>query len=261
MSSPEHAGRTSTIASVDKAIKAIERLASPGAMGMTLADLALDLGLNKSSLHHTLATLRARGWVEQDDEGRYRLGPASVRIAAWWGDEAQVVRLLRPALERVCAASHETVHLGRLSGRSIIYLDKIEPDRAVRVVSSVGRRVPAATTSLGRAVLGALPADELAATDWVAAADSPRDDLAKRLAQEVERVHLSGYAVEIEENEPGIACVGVPLLVAGRPTTAISVTMPVERCSAERLRELAAMIRAAAADLTDDHITLVETTV
>lgn len=239
---PDKTVRSATIASVDKAIRVLERLAEPGREPVTLSALATELGINKSSLHHTLATLRDRAWVEQDTEGRYRLGPASSIVARWWGSPSTVTSLLRPALAHICTESHETVHLGRPSGASVVYLDKLEPDRAVRVVSKVGRMVPVATTAMGRAILGASGVTAADVDEWVAAAPDARPGLAERVAQECERVRLSGYAVEIEENEQGIACVGVPVLIHDQVAAAISVTMPIERCSQDRLRSLAATI-------------------
>lgn len=69
------------IGSVDKALLALQRLGEVGAEGRALNRLAADLGLNKASLHHTLSVLRHRGFVEQDRNGNYRLGPAALSLA------------------------------------------------------------------------------------------------------------------------------------------------------------------------------------
>lgn len=245
--------RNTTIASVDKALRIIEHMATLGAQGAPLTDLARDLELNKSSLHHTLATLRARHWVEQDQEGRYHLGSTSSAIARWWSASDHITSALHPVLERICAECHELVHLGKLSEKSMVYLDKVEPDRPVRVWSQVGRRVPAALTSMGRALIGAMDPHTLDLDSWLTSIPTPAKNLRERLLQEIERVRTHGYAIEIEENEPGIACVGVPLTIVDRPIAAVSITMPIERCSQERLRELAALITSSVreAHLTD----------
>lgn len=242
------------ILSVDKAVRILERLALPSGESTSLGALAADLGINKSSLHHTLATLRARGWAEQDEAGHYRLGPASAAIARWWSNPNQLANLVRPALHEVCHECSETVHLGTMSGRSIVYLDKVEPDRAVRVVSQVGRLVPAASTAMGRAIIGATTESSATLQQWIDAVPAPRSELGARLEQERLRVRTSGYAIEIEENEPGIACVGVPILLNDEVAAAMSVTMPVERCSQERLRQLAAEINSAVRRLNTNSI-------
>ena len=240
------------IASVDKAVRLLERLSRPGATGTTLTELAADLDLPISSLHHTLATLRSRGWVEQDDTGRYLLGPASILITRWWESTEQLTRLVRPALEAISARTAETVHLGRLSGTNVIYLDKVEPDRPVRVISQVGRAVPAATTAMGRALLAARA--QGGAEVWARSVPDAAPNLLQRLTEETDRLRTHGYAVEIEENEAGIACVAVPVLLDGRPRAAVSVTLPVERSDPERLGDLAAQVADALDALTDTHV-------
>lgn len=233
--------RSTTIASVDKALRIIEYMARPSSTGQSLAELSDALSMNKSSLHHTLATLHERNWVEQDERGYYHLGATSALIAHWWNSSEHLSTTLHPVLTQISEEANELVHLGQLAGRHVVYLDKVEPDRAVRVWSQVGRRIPAATTSLGRAMIGSHPgAIDLDA--WIAAVDSPKDQLRQRLEDEIDRVRTHGYAIEIEENEPGIACVGVPVLVSGQPRMAVSITMPIERCSHERLHDLAALI-------------------
>ena len=233
--------RSTTIASVDKALRIIEHMARLDSNGQSLAELADDLSMNKSSLHHTLATLRERDWVEQDQRGYYHLGAASSLVAHWWNSADHLSTALHPTLMRISEEGNELVHLGQMSGRFVVYLDKVEPDRAVRVWSQVGRRVPAATTSLGRAIIGATegPIDIDA---WIGAVEEPKAQLPQRLEDEINRVRIHGYAIEIEENEPGIACVGVPVLISGQPKIAVSVTMPIERCSQERLHDLASLI-------------------
>ena len=69
------------INSVDKALQALQRLGEVGGKGMTLNRLAIDLGLNKSSLHHTLSVLCYRGFAEQDSSGNYKLGKAALALA------------------------------------------------------------------------------------------------------------------------------------------------------------------------------------
>lgn len=207
----------SPLGSVDKALLTLDALARAGARGLALAELAGEVGANKSTLHRTLAALRHRGYAEQTEAGDYRLGPAVLALGTAFLSEENLPGLVRPALEALRDEVDELVHLGTLAGQEVVYLDKVEPQRPVRVWSAVGRRLPAATTALGRAMLAATPPSSAGA----GAGDLP----ASVLTEARER----GYATETEENEPGIACVAVAVLRAGRPVAAVSVTAPVER--------------------------------
>ncbi|MCA5892223.1 IclR family transcriptional regulator [Isoptericola sp. NEAU-Y5] len=235
----------SPLGSVDKALLALDALARAGAGGLSLARLAADVGANKSTLHRTLAALRHRGYAEQADDGGYRLGPAVLALGTAFLAEDNLPALLRPALERLRDDVDELVHLGTLAGREVVYLDKVEPQRPVRVWSAVGRRQPAATTALGRALLAAHDPREIHLARYATDAE----DVA-RLTATVADARRLGYATETEENEPGIACVAVAVLRAGRPVAAVSVTAPVERMTGEpRAARVAALLDALPAAL------------
>ncbi|WP_402373869.1 IclR family transcriptional regulator [Isoptericola rhizosphaerae] len=214
----------SPLGSVDKALLTLDALGRAGADGTSLADLAAEVGANKSTLHRTLAALRHRGYAEQAEDGTYRLGPAVLALGSTFLAEENLPALLRPALDALSADVDELVHLGVLAGREVVYLEKVEPQRAVRVWSAVGRRRPAATTALGRALLAAGPFDD---DELARYADT--DTTADRLRNAVSAARRLGYATETEENEPGIACAAVAVLRAGRPLAAVSITAPAER--------------------------------
>lgn len=224
----------SPLGSVDKALLTLDALGRAGADGATLADLSADVGANKSTLHRTLAALRHRGYAEQSEDGTYRLGPAVLALGSTYLAEENLPALLRPALDALSGEIDELVHLGVLAGQEVVYLEKVEPQRAVRVWSAVGRRRPAATTALGRALLAAGP---LAAgpdggtpdTEAALAAYAAPATTTDRLRAALDEARRTGVATETEENEPGIACAAVAVLRAGRPLAAVSITAPVER--------------------------------
>lgn len=242
------------VESVDRALRVLDLVASAGPGGAALADLAGTLGLHKTTVHRSLAALRHRGFVAQDPlTGRYQLGGAAVALADRFFAEDDLPARLRPALLEVCAATDELVHLGVLSGVQVVYLDKVEPERAVRVWSAVGRRNGAAATALGRAMLAFRDLPRSTADDYAAAAGSDPDRLWAELVAARER----GWAQETQENEPGIACVAVPLLRGpGRPVAALSVTAPVERMSPERMAQIHRQLTGVLPDLLPPGLTL-----
>lgn len=255
------------VESIDRALLVITALAGAGAQGASLSTLCNQLGLTKATMHRTLAALRFRDFAAQDPvSSRYVLGPTAARLAdAFFGEENLPV-LLHPALVALCERTNELVHLGVLSGTHVVYLDKIEPQRAVRVWSEVGRRMPAVTTALGRAMLafrgttragldaylGAAGAGGAGVGRGVSAgaaegsgADGVFDGVAaEHVWQAILRTRHDGYATEQQENEPGISCVAVPLLRNGTAVAAVSATGPADRLTPERLQELGKDLRA-----------------
>ncbi|MCL1868916.1 MAG: helix-turn-helix domain-containing protein [Promicromonosporaceae bacterium] len=227
----------SPIASVDKALLALEALARTGATGAQLADLAADVGVHKTTLHRTLSALRYRGYAEQTPDGSYRLGAAALVLGGTYLSEENLPALLHPALAALSAQVDELVHLGALAGREIVYLDKVEPQRAVRVWSAVGRHQPAARTALGRAWLAAEEAAGDVLDDTALARIAGQDADPAALRRALDAAHARGYAEEDEESEPGIACVAVAVVRAGRPVAAVSITAPAERLAGAPRRE------------------------
>lgn len=236
--SSTHAAPASPMGSVDKALLALQELSAAGPAGVALAPLAETLGLNKTSLHRTLAALRFRGFADQDPAtGNYVLGAAAAALSSAFFSHENLPRLLQNALVALCARADELVHLGVLSGAEILYLDKVEPARPVRVWSAVGRRQPAATTALGRALLSQRQVDPTTLA-WYAGDHLPTE----RLASILETARERGYATETEENEAGISCLAVPMLRDGAPVAAVSITAPSDRMTPARRTELARII-------------------
>jgi len=229
---------TSPIESVDRALQVLTTLAEAGPRGLVLADLAARTGVHKTTVHRTLAALRQRDFVTQVPGGAYALGGAAVALGETYlaGDNLAV--LLHPALVALSQDVAELVHLGVLVGTDVVYLDKVEPDRPVRVWSQVGRAMPAARTALGRALLAFRGTDRATLARYAAPAD------AARVWAALESARTTGRAVEDQENEPGIGCVAVPVLRGGVPVAAVSVTAPVERLDDERVVEVHARMRA-----------------
>lgn len=236
--------QTPPVESIDRALLALQELARVGARGIGLAELAGALDLNKTTVHRTLAALRFRGFVSQDPvSGVYALGPAAMALADDFLSDENLPVLLHPALMALADAVGELVHLGVLSGSQVLYLDKVEPERPVRVWSAIGRRSAAVTTALGRAMLAYRRIDRAALAEYLRAAGDRAVD-PERVWGVVEQARVVGFATEAQENEVGISCVAVPLLRSGVAIAAVSVTAPAERMTAERVAWLHGEMRA-----------------
>jgi len=236
----------SPLGSVDKALRALQRLGDAGAGGLALTKLAADLGINKSSIHRTLAALRHRGFVEQDQNGNYRLGPSLLAIADSHLRDESLRSLIHDALAALCAKAGETCHLGVLSGEQVVYIDRGEQQRAIRIWSEIGWRNPALTTALGRAILSQKYVDfESFAAAFPGAVPrraTPKRTSLKLVWQELLEARRRGFSREEQENEPGVTCIGVAILRGTQPVAAISITAPVERMDSRRQTALSRML-------------------
>lgn len=239
---------TSPVRSVDKALVLIKLLAESGPQGAALKDLVAASSFNKASVYRNLQALIHRGFAEQDKQTQnYRLGPAIASLAdTYYGDE-NLPAMFRPLLLDLSHKASELVHLGTLTGSSVLYLDKVEPQRTLRVWSRVGHYAPAATTALGRAILAANKTDDQHLRAYASAREDQEQAL-KTLRDAVTETRRLGYAAEREENEPGICCVSVALTRPQASPVAVSITGPATRMSPERIRELGNLLRSTLSD-------------
>jgi DNA-binding IclR family transcriptional regulator len=242
---------------VDRTVKLLVALAKAGPDGAGLTDLAAAAGVNKSTAYRVLATLRAHTFATQTPStGRYRLGQSAIALGdVFWGPQNLSV-VVHPALMALSREVGELVHLGVMADDQVLYIDKVEPERAIRVWSSVGQRAPAATTSMGRALLaaGGIPDDQLRA--YLAAVPPDRELSWEHLRDVVHQARSRGYASEIEENEPGVACIGMAILREGRTVGALSITSLADRMTPDRQGTLAETIRSVVGPLLPEGLTL-----
>lgn len=242
--SPPDADSLPRIEAIDRALALLTAMAESGPGGASLAELSQATGVNKSTAYRALSTFRGRGYAEQLPDGNYRLGPATLGLADRFLSPANLVQHLHPALIEISRQAEELIHLGTWEGNEVVYLDKVEPAaRAIRVWSAVGQRVPIASSALGRILLAARGTPEEQLGVYIRSLPADRAITEDRLRDQVRLARQRGYSTEKEENEPGVACVGLALMRGGDAVAAISVTSLASRMTAQRQRALADMVR------------------
>ena len=148
----------------------------------------------------------------------------------------------------------ETGHLAVLDGGEAIYIERVEARRALRVPSAIGRGYPAHATNLGKVLLADLPrerVDEIIAERGLAAYTPNTITDPDELEAELERIRERGYAVDDEEYDEGLRCIGAAVRDhTGHVVAALGIGGPVTRDHPERVEELAALVMAAARGLS-----------
>tara|TARA_B110000259_G_scaffold182761_1_gene226892 strand:+ start:430 stop:1128 length:699 start_codon:yes stop_codon:yes gene_type:complete len=207
----------------------LEHLAAAG-QPQTLGNLSQALGIPKSSLHAILNTMARRGWLQTDSDGlRFQLGVRALLVGSSYVDSDDVVSRTSATLDGLADEIGETIHLGRLDGADIVYLAKRESRHQLRLFSAVGRRLPAHATALGKCVL-AWQDDPLATLPAVLPQLTKHTIIDREeLLRDLEAIKARGYAIDDEENTPGIRCIAVPIRRGGVVSDAISCSVPLVR--------------------------------
>ncbi|GAB2907613.1 IclR family transcriptional regulator [Streptomyces mayteni] len=219
---------------VKSAVRTVELLEFfAGRPGMhSLADVQASVGYPKSSLYMLLRTLVELGWVETDATGtRYGIGVRALLVGTSYIDGDEVVAAARPTLDRLSDDTTETIHLARLDGTNVVYLATRASEHYLRPFTRVGRRLPAHSTSLGKALLATYPDEQvrrLLPEKLERLTEHTITDR-ERLIEELREVRERGYAVDREENTLGLSCFGVAVPYRNPARDALSCSVPVAR--------------------------------
>ncbi len=224
----------------------LEYLALHG--GADLSDITKASGLNKSTVHRILQSLQYMGYVHQKRSGGiYEASFKIVELADAVRERVDVIGLVRPYLRELKDRSGETVHFVKREGAEAVYIDKVESyQNAVQMVSRIGNHIPVFCSAVGKAIAATLPDYEVEEI-WKASPVTKRTantitDL-ESFCAELEEIRKRGYAVDDEENEPGIRCVAAAVSIAGAPAEyAFSISAPADRMDEDRVRELSEMV-------------------
>ncbi len=225
---PAGAAPLSGLKSVGSALDVLECFATDGDLGVS--DIARRLGVAKSTAHRLLQTLASRGFVEQDPHtGQYRLGIHVYELGALTLARNELRHVALPHLRQVAAATGLTVNLSVPDGPDIVFVERIENSDGVRILGHFGRRLPAHTTSSGKAIAAWNTQADL---DRRRAGFPPRVSHTVRTESDWERcletVRKVGYAVSNSESFDGASSVAVPVLLRRRAVAAVSVFGPSE---------------------------------
>ncbi|PWH07311.1 IclR family transcriptional regulator [Brachybacterium endophyticum] len=238
------------VKSAARTLEVLEYLAGRQGTLTRLREVADALGAPRSSTYALLQTLVAWGWVQTEPTGTYySIGIRALLAGISYIDRDPRVRLARPILADVCASLGETVHLARLDRDQVVYLATVESHEYTRQMPRVGRRLPAAHTSLGKAILAERPEDvpgEMPAP-LTRYSHTSLEELQADLALARDR----GYAVDEQENTEGLRCFGFALRCDSPVVDAISCSVPLGRLTAEREAEIITAMEAARTRIED----------
>lgn len=197
-----------------------------------LRDIAEISGLPKGTLFRLLQTLNQMGYVNQiAGSGFYHL-TARVSYLGRNARQEDIKMKVLPQMQRLHRRFNETVNLGVLDGIFIYYIAAIEAQRALSWYVPAGTRDWFHSTALGRAIVAFLPEDQRTALITRSTLESRTerttispDALSEVLAQ----VRENGVAVEFEENDDGVVCIGSPVFVDDQVVASISLSVPSNR--------------------------------
>ncbi|GAA5004895.1 IclR family transcriptional regulator [Streptomyces hyderabadensis] len=243
------------IASVENTLRILLLLSERN--HLSLADVAAELGIARSSAHRLMAMLAYYDFVRQDSASRlFRPGAAlvDVGLSAVRGLDVRV--LARPVLTELATSTEMTAHLALPRGRDVLYVDGVESRRTIRAALRTGDTLPAHVTGVGKALLSTLSDDQLRQlyrdAPPQAVTDRALSDV-ESLLQDLRTAREAGYAVNRGESEPGVLSLGVAFsLPEPGMSAALGLVCPEASADPEWESRVAARLKSAAAELAKE---------
>jgi IclR family transcriptional regulator, acetate operon repressor len=240
----------STGSSAERSLRLLAMLANEG-RALSLAELAVRLGLPKATAHRLCAQLQDSGFLARDtDERSYAVGPALRQLAFDTLNHGVVRGLRHEVLAALVTQVGETCNFTTLDGSQVLYIDRVEAQWPLRLTLDVGSHVPLHCTASGKLFLANLPrAQRDALIAQLPLTRMTRHTLisAKALRAECEAVVEQGYSCDREEFTAGLIAVAVPVRdVQGRARAAIALHAPTARMSLAQAQRCLPALRSAA---------------
>jgi len=203
--------------------------------------LSKRLNLHKNKIFRLLATLEAKGYIEQNKATEnYRLGVKSLELGQTFIKQVGLVRQAKPFLQEIVKQCNETAYIGTIRQSSVVCLDVEEANQTVKVANQVGWRLPIHCTAIGKAQIAYVSEEEL---EKLGVLDNMGKFTENTIVDRAEFIrHLKevakrGYAIDNEEYNPDVRCVAVPVRdYTGRVVGGICVCGPSFRMTDELLK-------------------------
>ena len=229
-----------TVRVLRKAVAVLETLSAAG-RPVGLAELCRRMKYPKPTVYRILRSFEELGYLARDRATGFYAPTSRLAQLGRHGQALDLRRRALPAMEALHQEFNETVNLGVLEGDQISYAACLETTRPLRLMVRPGTKDPFYCTALGRAIAAFLPErEQRELVDRVKF--EPRTPKTVRTRPALRKILLEtrrrGWAIDDEECDLGVVCLGVPLRDGGSPVGAVSVTIPRTRLPATRERQI-----------------------
>ncbi|SBT15708.1 DNA-binding transcriptional regulator KdgR [Vibrio celticus] len=241
------------VSSVLKVFNIVSALADQKEAG--LSELSKQLRMSKATTFRFLQTMTSLGFVQKNrDAEKYELTSKLFELGSKALVHVDLVDAANKEMATVCSAFNETVHLGVIDEDAIIYLHKVDSNYHFRMHSRIGRQAPLYSTAIGKIIMSYLSESEirglLSPVEFKAHTDKTHKTVEHLLA-ELDWVKHQHYAEDIEEQEPGLRCIAVPVFDRfGEAAAAISISFPTNRFDEKRKRDYFSSLHHAARNIS-----------
>jgi IclR family KDG regulon transcriptional repressor len=221
-----------------------------------VSDISSSLGLNKSTVSRTMATLASEGFVFKDPETKkYRLGFSILTLSGIINSNMDIVRESQPILNKLVETLGETAHISIFDHLEVVYLQKVECNHPVRFLTHVGKRNPPYCTSSGKVLLAYSSPDVIETIISQGLKQYTKNTITdpERLRSHLNEIRENGYAYSVEEFSEGVITIAAPIYdYTGKVIAALSVVGPKQRIQQQKIPSFAKKVMSASQEISQN---------
>ena len=241
------------VQALDRALSLVDIMARTD--GIALSELSQRAGIAPSSAYRLLQTLARRGYVEFVERDQlWAIGVEAFRTGMAFQRRHSIASVGRPILGDLVQASGETANIAILEGGEIVFVAQVESQEPIRAFFRSGERRAAHASGIGKALLAELPrraVEAIVAEKGLARFTPMTLCEPDALWADLARAHRRGWALDDEERNLGMRCIGAVIYNEfGDPVAGLSVSGPVARLDDAKVAALGPAVAAAAAEIT-----------
>jgi len=244
------------IKSIEKVLNLLELLSDSNELRLT--DISKNLNIGFTTVYRMLVTLKCHGYIIQNKKTlKYRLGHKLFILGNKVQNTFDLLNIVVPFMQDLSKKTNEGINFSILEDRETVCLSKIESPETLRTDIKIGTKIPAHCTAVGKAILAFLPEEQFTIlygneNDRLNTPTKNSISSVIELKECLKKIRKNRYAIDKEEYQIGINCLGVPILNAkGIPVAGISVTGPSSRFTLSNINKLKNTLMIISKDISD----------
>lgn len=212
--------------------------------GYTLSEISHHIEAPKSSMFPIISTLVSRGYLFLTKDMHYKIDRTAFQVGNSYLEHLNIMEEVENILSNIVNVCLETCHFAILNAGNVVYLKKIDSPESIRMISTVGKQVPAYGTALGKSLLIDYSEEELREiypNGLLPLTDNTITDFSV-LSEQLKEAHNEGFTYEVEESNQYIRCLSVPIRKQKKVVAAISVAIPTFRYTDDKTSLIKALL-------------------
>ncbi|WP_338452220.1 IclR family transcriptional regulator [Niallia oryzisoli] len=219
-----------------------------------ISEISASLGLNKSTVSRTMATLASEGFVFKDPETKtYRLGFSILTLSGVINSHMDIFRESQPVLNKLVETIGETAHISVFDNLEVIYIQKVECNHPVRYLTHVGKRNPPYCTSSGKVFMAFSDDDVVDTIIENGLKKYTKNTITDpdKLRAHLQEIREKGFAYSIEEFSEGVVTIAAPIYnYTGKVVSSLSIVGPKQRINQLKVPSFAKQIISASIEIS-----------